>query len=582
MTFEPTPTFNIDLPQRLSDFDCLCDALDYAAQGQTGMNFYSAKGELETILPYADLRDKALERAKKLNSLGLEPFSRIGIIAQMDEDFLISFFACQYAGLYAVPLPVITGLGGKEGYQAQLRRILTKAETKAVIAPEIFSEHISIATQQIKLSFAGSSQDLDKLSSKELDEGSKLGPDDISHIQFSSGSTRIPLGILISQKALMANTASICKDGLKITQNDRGASWLPFYHDMGLIGFMITPITCQVSIDYMNTDSFARRPLEWLKLISKNKCTLSYSPSFGYEICVRRAQKQNLDIDLSHWRAAGIGGEMVQPQVMNKFYETFKSSGYKKEAFVASYGLAETTLAFSFANLDTGIQTDCVSKETLSDNHIASPVDKHDPEKTREFALCGKPLPGYELEIRDMNGSILPDRNVGFVYLKGPSHMAGYDDEKEATTNILSPDGWLNSGDMGYMIDGHLVITGRQKDLIIINGRNIWPQDLEWYVEQNIETLKPRDTAAFALPSGEGGKERAAILVHCRSQDPGIQQELKQKVHAAIFKNTGVDALVVLIQQGTLPYTTSGKLMRNRAKQNYLSGALPSIEKSAA
>lgn len=583
----PTPTTSAGLKQRISDFETLSQALDYAAQGEAGINFYSGRGDLEYVVPYSELRSRARDYGRKLLGLGLERGDRIGLVAHMGPEFIALFFACQYAGLMAVPLPAVSGLGGRDGYEGQLSRILKKSESKMAIGPENVQESLKNAASELDLMLIGTAEDIQGAKAIELNL-EPLSKDDISHIQFSSGSTRHPLGVVISQSALMANAYSIAHDALKVHEGDRVASWLPFYHDMGLIGFMIVPVTTQMSIDYLQTDGFARRPLLWLNVISDNKCTMAFSPTFGYELCTRRAARQSeINLDLSNWRVAGIGGEMIQAQTMTEFTQTFSEYGFKAEAFVPSYGLAEATLAFSFTPLSTGVQTDWVDRDALVDEQLAKkPSEDIDPaeldtDKYREFALCGVPLPGYEMEIRNEEGRILEDREIGSVFIKGPSLMDEYDKDTKATNAVLNEQrDWLNTGDMGYTIDGSLVVTGRAKDLIIVNGRNIWPQDLEWHVEDEIADLRPRDTAAFAMDDGDKG-EKAVMLIQCRSQDQQTQDRIVSEAQAAIFKNAGIPCQIVLVPSGSLPFTTSGKLSRNRARKNYKKGSLRDIREAA-
>jgi fatty-acyl-CoA synthase len=574
----PTPHETPGLRKRFSDFSSLPEALDYAAQGLAGVNFYSSRGDLEEVYTYAEIKTYAEKIGRYLIGCGARPGDRIGIVADMTIEFIATFFACQYAGLLAVPLPVVTGLGGRQGYEAQLERVIKTSGARLVIGPEKLRESLTKASSGKDLLLVGTLGDLYQ-SPSSIAPLQPLGPNDSSHIQYSSGSTRNPLGIMISQKALMANALSVARDGLKFRENDRVASWLPFYHDMGLIGFLLIPVTSQLSIDLIHTDGFARRPLKWLEVISQNRCTLAFSPTFGYEICTRRADgKDDLPIDLSCWRAAGIGGEMVQPSVMDNFSKAFEKYGFKKEAFVPSYGLAEMTLAFSFSPLDRGVLVDRVEKASLNDHRKAVPAAENEhAENIRDFAVCGVPMPGYGVQIRDVDtGSALPDRAVGQVFINGPAMMSGYYQDPQSTQAVMSGDGWLNTGDMGYMIDGMLVITGRQKDLIIINGRNIWPQDLEWHAEEHVESLHNRDTAAFSVLEN-GIHEKAVILAHCRSRDPAIQAALRRDIQAAVFTNAGIDCKIVLIPPGSLPYTTSGKLSRARAKQDYLSGVLKDV-----
>lgn len=575
-TLQPTPTASKKLPPKLATFATLAEALDYAAQGEAGFNFYDVRGELKHVLPYAEMRAIAQAQAKKLLSLWLKRGDRVGIVADIEPYFLTTFFACQYAGLMAVPLPVITGLGGRHGYEQQLEKVLTTAEAKAAIGPEAFQEHLADATKNMADIQLLTPEVLDAL----LEADVILQPltaDDESHIQFSSGSTRYPKGIVISQRAMMNNAHTLMTNGLKGNQYgrvERVASWLPFYHDMGLIGCMLTPICCQFSVDLLHTDDFARSPLQWLKLIARNKASLSFGPTFGYEICARRASRMHDDnIDLSQWRVAGIGGEMVHAHPLNAFAEAFKQYGFKPEAFTPSYGMAEATLAISFSDVDKPIKVDAIDKEALLEGKAIPTTERTTDEtaQTRVMVSCGQMLQGYALQIRDKKENILADREVGRICIKTPSLMSGYFHDEEATKESILADGWLDTGDMGYTLNGELVITGRAKDMIIINGRNFWPQDMEWHAEQSVDMLRTRDTAAFAVETPEG-KEEAVLLVQTRTLDPEKQADLIKQVYTAVKTNTGVDAKVVLVPQRSLPYTTSGKLSRAKAKKAYLNG----------
>jgi fatty-acyl-CoA synthase len=571
---QPTPTRSSRLKLRIGGFATLIDALEYAARGETGFNFYSGRGELIETLSYARLRDRAEAVARRLLWLGLTRGDRIALAAETNADFLAFFFGCQYAGLVPVPLPLPTGLGARQGYVQQLRRQIGGAGAKvAVGSPEIVS-YLEAASEGLDLQHVGNPAFFDS-----LPEGTgalePLGAGELSYLQYSSGSTRFPLGVAVPMPALMSNADHNVRHGLRVRREDRSASWLPLYHDMGLVGFVVAPLITQSSADLLPSQDFARRPLVWLDIIGRNRATVSYSPSFGYEICVRRAERvSDLSLDLSAWRAAGIGGDMIRPEVLERFSRTFAQKGFRRTAFLASYGLAENTLAVSFAPLDRGIEVDVVDRRRLAEDKIAVPVGpaEGDASDRRAFARCGRPLPSHQAEIRDEDGRPLPDRRVGRIFIKGPSLMAGYFDQPEATAQVITPDGWLDTGDMGYTIKGELVITGRSKDLIIVNGRNIWPQDIEWAVEQ-LAGLRSGDVAAFSLDE-ERGSESVVVLVHCRIADEGEIRSLVREIKGVVNRTAAVDCEVVPVPPRSLPQTSSGKLSRSKAKQNFLAGLL--------
>jgi fatty-acyl-CoA synthase len=339
---------------------------------------------------------------------------------------------------------------------------------------------------------------------------------------------------------------------------------------MGLVGFMLVPIAAQLSVDYMATRDFARRSLTWLKLISEYGGTLSYSPSFGYELCTKRLRDgTEFKVDLSKWRAAGIGGDMVQHGVLERFVDAFGPLGFRKSAFVPSYGMAETTLAMSFAPLEEEYLLDVVDRDEL-EAHRATPAAPGP--NARGFVACGRALIGHEFEIRGDAGELLAERQIGKIFFRGPSVMKGYFRQPELTAEALSPDGWLDTGDLGYMLNGQIVITGRAKDLIIINGRNIWPQDLEWTAEEALTELRRGDVAAFSIDEADEN-EHIVVLVQCRSSDPATRTKLRTDVAAVLQKSMAVEARVILVPPHGLPQTSSGKLSRARAKANYLTGA---------
>jgi fatty-acyl-CoA synthase len=260
---------------------------------------------------------------------------------------------------------------------------------------------------------------------------------------------------------------------------------------------------------------------------------------------------------------------MIRPNVLAAFAETFAPRGFDGRAFVASYGMAEATLAVSFAPLGGGIETSRVDMDRLEEDGIAEAPEAGAP-RARDFVLCGAPLPDHQVEVREPDGTPLPEGRVGRIYVRGPSLMRDYFDQPEETARVLSADGWLDTGDLGYRIGEMLVITGRAKDLIIVNGRNIWPQDLEWTAEQ-AEALRSGDAAAFSVDNG-GDSEAVIVLIQCRLSDAEARLALKAAISGAVRAEHGVEAEVVLVPPHSLPQTSSGKLSRARARRLYVEG----------
>jgi fatty-acyl-CoA synthase len=564
-----TPRANGTLAQKLASFDTLAQGLDYAAQGMTGFNFYSARGVLQHVLPYSQLRRKALATARKLLSLGLKRGDRVAVVAETGPDFMGVFFGCQYAGLIPCPMPYTMYIGGKDSYVERVAGMLRAAHACAAITSTDLEALIHEGAAQAGVKTVLTHPELQALP----EAAAKLRPfraDEDAYIQYSSGSTSNPKGVLISQKAIVANTRGILRDGLKVSPDDRAFSWLPLYHDMGLVGFCLSPMMGQVTVDYLATTSFARRPALWLKLMSDNRSTICYSPSFGFDLASRRISGEAANLDLSRLRVAGIGGDMVRADVLEQFAKVLAVAGFDPRAFMPSYGMAETTLAISFTGTDAPIRIDTIDRAALKSENRAVPAEPGPA--ARSFVVCGRPMPGSVVEIRGEDGSALGQRAIGRIFVKSDSLMSGYYQNPEATAAVIDGAGFLDTGDMGYWLDGEIVITGRAKDLILHNGRNIWPQDIEWAAEQ-VEPLRDGDVAAFAV-EGEDDDDDVVVLVQCRLSDAPAMEKLRHEVSAVVHHSAGIECRVVLVPPKSLPFTSSGKLSRAGAKQKYLVGEI--------
>ena len=567
---KPTTTIH-NLPLRLADFSNLAEALDYAAKGETGANFYKKNGQLNAVLPYEQLRDEAQTLARRLLSLKPERGTRVALVAETHPDFLRFFFACQYAGLVPVPLPISIHLGGFEAFVAQLRRLLVDCRADLAMAPEEYLPFLKEAASSLNLTFCGSPSDYDGLPA----ENTRLQPstsNELAYLQYTSGSTRFPRGVMVTQETVMSNLSIMTRDGIKIRPGDRGMSWLPFYHDMGLVGLVLGALAAQMSVDYLSPVDFVMRPRLWLTLMSQNRATISFSPPVGYELALKRIKKDHIDsLDLSAWRVAGVGAEPIRIEPLHRFAEVLKSSGFDQRAFVAGYGMAETSLAVSFSPLGQGLSQDYIDPEYLAEFQIAIPVDDglhSETMRVKTFVNCGEPLPGYDMQIRDSSGLELPERKVGTLFVRGPSVMTGYFEDAEATRDVLSPDGWFNTGDLAYRIGRSLFITGREKDMIIINGRNIWPQDLEYVAEHQPE-IRSGNASAFSV-LGPDGHDQAVLVIQCREQDEAKSDDLTKRVQKLVREEFGIDCFIELVPRHTLPRTTSGKLSRSRARKDFL------------
>ncbi|MES2494224.1 MAG: fatty acyl-AMP ligase [Pseudomonadota bacterium] len=571
-TLVPTPNED-SLPRRFADFGTFCEALDYAASGQRGLNFHDARGNLARVYAYSELRADALAVARRLVAAGVKPEERIALIAETGPEFAALFCGTIYAGAWPVPLPLPTSFGGKENYIEQLTVQLDSCDPVMLFYPDEIAEMANAAAaRQARASGACAAISWQNFLATSAPDCAlpQARPDAICYLQYSSGSTRFPHGVAVTHEALLNNLAGH-GHGMELVPQDRCISWLPWYHDMGLVGCFLSVIANQVSADYLKTEDFARRPLAWLDMISRNPGnSISYSPTFGYDICARRISSQtqvDQRFDLSRWRIAGNGADMIRPDVMQGFVNAFADAGFRAAAFLPSYGLAEATLAVTIMPPGEGIRVELVEEERLS----GAPRDLSRPARYRAIVNCGKPVRDMQVEIRGERGHALPDHHIGKVWCQGRSVMHSYFRDPDATAACLVDD-WLDTGDMGYMAGGYLFIVGRAKDMIIINGKNHWPQDIEWAVEQ-LPGFHQGDIAAFSVRS-DTGEEVPAVLVHCRVSDPIERRKLHDQIRDKVRSITGMNCVVELVPPRTLPRTSSGKLSRAKARNLYLSGEI--------
>ncbi len=560
-------------------FATLMDAVDALKDSGRAYRFHDVRGTQIGEIAYRDLGARARELGRRLAGR-FERGSRIALVAETSPSFILAFYACQCAGLVPAPLPLPVNLGGKEGYLQQIRLMTIGSDAAAVVGPATVKPFLEEAVAGLSGVAAMDFAELEALSPAQA-APTPFGPQEECYIQYSSGSTSAPKGVIGTQASVTANLHAITAYGLEVAPTDHAVSWLPLYHDMGLIGFALSPMYIGMGVDFLATSDFVRRPLMWLRLMTRTGATITYSPSFGYELAARRAARaEEGAIDLTKLRVAGIGADMVRPEALDAFAKAFSSHGFDPRAFLPSYGMAEATLAITFTKVGAPVEVDSVDMRHFNRSGVAQPASTlTSAAETRNFVLCGRPLPGHDLQVRGSDLEVLPDRAVGRIFIKGPSLTPGYFRNAEAT-DAMYQDDWLDTGDMGYMLDGEIVITGRAKDLIIINGRNIWPQDIEWAVE-GMPGVRKNGVAAFSVD--DGSSERIVVVVERRggmsSEDLA---EMKRDVMNAIQTAAGAPAEVVLARPHSMVLTSSGKLSRAKVKAKYLDGAFAMPDATAA
>jgi fatty-acyl-CoA synthase len=404
----------------------------------------------------------------------------------------------------------------------------------------------------------------------------KIGLDDVAFLQFTSGSTSRPKGVALTHANLAANIKCIMEDGLRIREGDYGISWLPLYHDMGLIGFVLAPIAHRIPITFLPPLLFLKRPVTWFQAVTRHKGSIAYAPNFAYALCVKRIRERDLEgLDLSSWRVAGCGAEPIRPETLEAFVNAFGKVGFRKEALYASYGMAESSLAIAFTELGEGMKTLSVDGPTLWGDGVAKPVPEEDANAVR-LVSCGSPFPDHQITIFDpedqASATPLPERKVGEIRIAGPSVMRGYWEDAERTRDAFAGP-FLRTGDLGFLDAGHVYICGRSKEVIILNGRNYYPQDMEWEAAK-VAGVRKGNVIAFGArdPNGvERDRERVVVAFEAHdAEDPAKAGNLCAAVRKAVQDGMGLTLDdVVAVVPGALPKTSSGKLQRSKTRELY-------------
>ncbi|HEY8202541.1 MAG TPA: fatty acyl-AMP ligase, partial [Actinomycetota bacterium] len=390
---------------------------------------------------------------------------------------------------------------------------------------------------------------------------------DAALVQYTSGSTGAPRGVVLTHANLLANIRAM-GEVTGAGPDDVFVSWLPLYHDMGLIGAWLASLYLGMALVVMPPTEFLRRPVRWLRAIHEHRGTISASPNFGYELCLNRVEERNLaGLDLSSWRIALNGAEPVSPGTVARFAERFGPFGFHTEAMTPVYGLAEASVGLTFPPPGRGPLVDRVEREPFLRSGLALPASEDDPNPLR-LVGCGRPLPGHDVRIVDPSGTPLRDRQQGRIEFRGPSATAGYLRNPQATRRLFR-DGWLDTGDLGYRADGELYVTGREKDLVIRAGRNVHPQELE-EAAGRVEGIRKGRTTVFGVRDPSSGTERLVVLAETREQGAESRDRIRRDIVAASIDLLGTPPDdVVLAPPGTVPKTSSGKVRRAACRELY-------------
>jgi acyl carrier protein len=524
-----------------------------------------------TAFTYRGLADAARGTAQGLIERDVMPGHRIALMLPTGRDYFVAFFAILYAGAVPVPIYPPMRLSQIEEHLRRQAGILRNAETRILITvPEARS---AAALLQSKVGSLTAVATVAELSPHGPASGLPLPRDkSTALIQYTSGSTGDPKGVVLTHANLISNIRAMGR-AMEATSADTFVSWLPLYHDMGLIGAWLGCLFFAVPLYVMSPLSFLVRPENWLWAIHRFRATLSVAPNFAYELCLNRIGNERLKgLDLSSLRMTLNGAEPVSAQTLRRFTERFRRYGFKPEAMAPVYGLAENSVGLAFPPLGRMPVIDHVDRGSLTRHGIAEPAKAGDP-RALEIVSCGLPLPGNEVRIVDDLGVELGDRRDGRLEFRGPSATSGYFRSETKTRELFHGD-WLDSGDRAYMARGEIFITGRIKDIIIRGGRNFYPQEIEEAIAE-IKGIRKGCVAVFGVTDQASGTERFIVVAETRETDPGARAALQERARQIVSDIAGTPPdEIVLAPPRSVPKTSSGKIRRSAARELYETGRL--------
>jgi len=538
----------------MSDPKTLVDLLRSERSGEQRLGFFEKPGQYRWTT-VAELREAALRRLGDLERAGVERGGEVVMPVDDPAAFVEIFWACQLGGLVAVPLAPPSN----EASRSKIVDILARRSGAALVIEDAGFERLGdpgLAPRRCWPTGEGAP-------GAEVERGA----DEVAFVQFSSGSTRAPKGVIIRHGQALANLRSI-RDGIGLTEGDRTFSWMPLSHDMGLVGFHLAPLLGGADQVLMPTSAFARTPLVWLQDAAALGSTILSSPNFGYRHALKSIDRKGIPdgLDLSRVRLIMNGAEPISLALSREFLDRLAPAGLARTSIFPVYGLAEATLAVTFPSLGHVIDGVRLSREATGPGDA---VRETDGDGAMVTVGCGRPLDGVEVRITGLDGGGLPEDHVGRVWIRGDNVTEGYLDDPAATDAALQGEGWLDTGDLGFLRGGELHITGRMKDLVIVNGQNLYPHDLEESLQAalGVDALR----VAVAPVQREGAAEEAAVFVVHRGDPAGFADTaVAARRHLSDVYGIGVE-LVVPVQQ--IPRTTSGKVQRAQLARELLAGA---------
>jgi len=565
-----------ELPHQAST---LVDVLEWHVEhnpDRLHINIMGDDGEPQS-LTYEQLWRGARKVAAGIQQQGIQSGETVAIMLPTGSDYFFSFYGILLTGAVPVPIYPPVRRSQLEDHLHRHSGILNNCVATILITmPEAKVVAQLLKSQVLSMRAVVTVADL--TSSPASFMRPSVGPDDVAFLQYTSGSTGNPKGVVLTHANLLANVRAMGK-AVEATPDDVFISWLPLYHDMGLIGAWLGSMYFAMLLVVMSPLSFLSRPKSWLWAIHQYRGTLSASPNFGYELCLKRLNDEDIEgLDLSSWRLAFNGAEAVSPDSIERFTQRFQAIGFKPETMMPVYGLAESSVGLAFPPLHRKPVIDRINRDQFSRTGQAVAVEQSD-KKALSFVACGHALSGHQIRIVDDDGKELPERYQGYLQFRGPSVTSGYFRNPEATKKLFTGD-WLDSGDLAYIADDDIFITGRIKDLIIRGGRNVYPPELEEVVG-NIEGIRNGCVAAFAAKDQRLATERLVILAETRETDAKIKQELENQISVLSSDLIGLPAdEIILAPPHTVLKTSSGKVRRSACRELYEQNKLDQAPKA--
>lgn len=548
----------------------LSSRIERAAGGAGAITFVLG-GDDPVRVPWAELHDDARAMAAHLQHLGVQPGDHVALLGPTTRPLVTAIQAVWLAGATLVVLPLPMRMASIEEFVDATRRRIARADVRLVLVdPDLAPFVLPQPGDPPLVGLDTLAPGAGRPTAAELDAPAD-DPDRLAILQFTSGSTSDPKGVMLPHRTVCANLDALATAAHLDVDTDVLVSWLPLYHDMGLVGLLCTSMTSGADLVLGAPQDFTAHPLRWMEWISEFGGTATAGPNFSW-VLAARALRRSAPLDLSSLRIALNGAEPVDPDAVESFVDAATPHRMRPGAVFPAFGMAEVAIAGTFPEPLAGLRTDTVDRTVLESERFAAPAGADNP-NARRLALLGRPVPGLEIRVVDpATGHQLQDREVGELEIRGTSVTPGYYADPDATAALFR-DGWLRTGDLAYLLDGELVMCGRIKDVIIVGGRNVFPEDVE-RATASVDGIRPGNVIAFGV-DGRGGKEAIVVVAETKLADTAA---LRHDVTEHVRHVVGVPPKdVVLVAPGTLPKTSSGKLQRSLCRQRYLSTDLQRV-----